>query len=429
MIVELTVLFGVMLLGLGLGVPVFFAMGLASAAYALAFWPKLPVMVIGQGFVQGLDSYNYAAIAFFFLAGEIMNTGGISRRLLDLARAAVGHIRGGLSHVNILASMVFAGVSGSAVADASAIGSVMVPAMRREGYTPAYAAAVTAASATIGPVIPPSIPLVVFGLFSGASIGKLFLAGVIPGLLMGAFLLAASYLISLRRNYPATAWQGWGRLARTAGDAVLALLMPVIVVVGLVGGIATTTELGAVAAVYAIVVSVGVYRDLDISGLWRSICRAALDACRVLVIISVAGIFLWIVANMGLAGALAGAVTQFSDDPALVLAAIAILLLVLGMVLEPVTLLVVVVPILTPAALAVGIDVVQLGVVAVLATLIGLITPPVGFLIYLSAAQAEARAGAVVAELTPFLSALLLLLACLVLFPSWTLWLPGLFFG
>ena len=429
MIAELTVLFGVMLLGLGLGVPVFFAMALASAAYALVFWPKLPVMVIGQGFMQGLDSYNYAAIAFFFLAGEIMNTGGISRRLLDLARAAVGHIRGGLSHVNILASMVFAGVSGSAVADASAIGSVMVPAMRREGYTPAYAAAVTAASATIGPVIPPSIPLVVFGLFAGASIGKLFLAGVIPGLLMGAFLLTASYLISLRRGYPSTAWQGWRRLLATAGNAVLALLIPVIVVVGLVGGIATTTELGAVAAVYAIVVSVGIYRDLDLAGLRRSVCRAALDSCRVLVIISVAGIFLWIIANMGLARALAGAVTAFSDNPTLVLAVIAILLLCLGTILEPVTLLVVVVPILTPAALAVGIDVVQLGVVAVLATLIGLITPPVGFLIYLSAAQAEARAAAVVAELTPFLGALLLLLACLVLFPSWTLWLPGLFLG
>ena len=214
MIGELALLFGVMIGLLLLGLPIFFAIGAAGAAYAVVFAPKVPLMVIGQRFVNGLDSYDFAAIPFFFLAGEIMNRGGISARLLRFARAAIGHIRGGLSHVNVLASMVFAGVSGSAAADASAIGSVMIPAMKREGYPAAYAASVTAASATIGPMIPPSIPLVIYALFAQQSVGQMFLAGVLPGLGMGLLLLGASIWISRRRGYPSRPWQGWGELVR-----------------------------------------------------------------------------------------------------------------------------------------------------------------------------------------------------------------------
>ncbi len=429
MIAELLVLFGVLLLGLGLGIPVFLAMSGAAAAYTLVFWPKVPTFVVAQGFVQGLDSYNFAAIVFFFLVGEVMNTGGISQRLMRLARACVGHVRGGLSHVNILASMVFAGVSGSAAADAAAIGSVMIPAMKREGYPAAYAAAVTAASATIGPIIPPSIPLVVFGLFALTSIGKLFVAGVVPGLLMGVFLLVASYVISRRRGYPAADWAGWRELGQAAGSSLLALMMPIIVVVGLVGGVATVTEVGAVATVYAVLVSTLVYRELDLGGLWQSFIRAGADAAKVLAIISIAGLFIWIVGNMGLARALAGWVGGLTGDPLLVLAIFATALLVAGTVLEPVTILVVLVPLMIPTALAVGIDLTQFGIVAVLATLLGLITPPVGFLIYLTAAQAGAQVHHEVRELVPFIAALVLLLAALVLFPPLTLWLPGLFFG
>ncbi len=429
MIAELAVLFGALLLGLGLGIPVFLAMSGAAAAYTIAFWPKVPTFIVGQGFVQGLDSYNFAAIVFFFLVGEVMNTGGISARLMRLARACVGHVRGGLSHVNILASMVFAGVSGSAAADAAAIGSVMIPAMKREGYPAAYAAAVTAASATIGPIIPPSIPLVVFGLFALTSIGKLFVAGIVPGLLMGVFLLVASYVISRRRGYPAAPWAGWRELTRAAGSSLLALAMPLIVVIGLVGGVATVTEVGAVATVYAVVVSTILYRELDLAGLWQSFMRAGADAAKVLAIISVAGLFIWIVGNMGLARALAGWVGDLTGDPLLVLAIFAAALLVAGTVLEPVTILVVLVPLMIPTAQAVGIDMTQFGVVAVLATLLGLITPPVGFLIYLTAAQAGAQVHHEIRELVPFITALVLLLAALVLFPPLTLWLPGIFFG
>ncbi|MCW5745504.1 MAG: TRAP transporter large permease subunit [Alphaproteobacteria bacterium] len=248
MAVDLALLFGVMLAAMAVGMPVFLAMALSAGAYWLVFPAKLPLAVIGQTFAQGIDSYSFAAIPFFFLAGEVMNTGGISRRLLRLARAMLGHVQGGLAHVNIATNMVFAGVSGSAVADASAVGAVMIPAMRREGYPAAYAAAVTAAAATIGPVIPPSIPMVIFGLLAGTSIGKLFVGGVVPGLLMGVFLLAASWLIARRRGFPAGRWSGFRELFAAAIDAALAVLTPFIVIGGLVFGVATTTEIGAVAA-------------------------------------------------------------------------------------------------------------------------------------------------------------------------------------
>ena len=429
MIAELLVLFGVLLTALFIGIPVFLSMATAAAAYVIVFWPKVPTAIVAQGFVQGLDSYNFAAIVFFFLVGEVMNQGGISQRLLRFARALVGHVRGGLSHVNILASMVFAGVSGSAAADAAAIGSVMIPAMKKEGYSPAYAAAVTAASATIGPIIPPSIPLVVFGLFALTSIGKLFLGGVIPGVLMGVFLLVASYVISRRRNYPASRWAGWREIIAAGSSLLLALVMPVLVVFGLVSGVATVTEIGAVAVVYAVVVSVFVYRELDLAGLWQAFIKAGSDAGKVLAIISIAGLFIWIVGNMGLARALAGWVGGQTGDPMLVLAIFAAVLLVAGTILEPVTILVVLVPLMIPTANAVGIDLTQFGVVAVLATLLGLITPPVGFLIFLTGAQAEARVLDVVRELVPFIIALLLLLATLVVFPALTTFLPNLLLG
>jgi tripartite ATP-independent transporter DctM subunit len=325
--------------------------------------------------------------------------------------------------------MVFAGVSGSAVADAAAVGSVMIPAMKREGYGAPYAAAVTAAAATIGPVIPPSIPFVVYGLFALVSVGKLFLAGVIPGLLMGAFLLTASYLISRRRDYPATAWSGWRELVAAFADAFFALMMPVMVIVGLVGGVATVNEVGAIAVVYAIVVGAFVYRQLDLSKIWHACCRSGVDACKVLIIVATSGIFIWIVGNMGLARALATWVSGLTGDPTVVLAIFAVVLLAAGLILEPVIILVVLVPLMIPTAKAVGIDLIQLGVVSVLATLIGLITPPVGFLIFLSAAQAEAPAHRVVRELLPFVAALVLLLVLLVAFPELSLFLPRMVMG
>jgi tripartite ATP-independent transporter DctM subunit len=315
------------------------------------------------------------------------------------------------------------------MADASAIGSIMIPAMKREGYPGDYSAAVTAASATIGPVIPPSIPLVLFGLFAMTSIGRLFVAGIVPGILMGVFLLVASYILSRARKYPATEWAGFGELFRAAVGALLAMIMPLIVVVGLVGGVATVTEVGAVAAAYALIVSLFIYRELSFSRLWQVMCKVGMDGSKVLVIVTIAGLFIWIIGNMGVGKVLADWISGVTTNPTLILGLMALVLLLGGMFLDPITVFVVFVPMMVPTAAAAGISFTQMGVVAVLANLLGLGTPPVGMVVFLCATQANAPVHHVFKEMVPFLGALFVLLALLILFPQLSLWLPQLLMG
>jgi tripartite ATP-independent transporter DctM subunit len=426
MTLQLSILFGSMLVFMALGMPVFLTLALAAVVYAVAFWPVMPPPVVVQTFMQGIDNIAFTAIPYFFAVGTIMNAGGMSHRLLRLARAIVGSVRGGLSHANVAANVVFAGVSGSAVADAAAVGSIMIPAMKRDGYSPAYAAAVTAAAATIGPIIPPSIPMVIFGLFTGASVSKLFLGGIVPGLLMGVFLIVTTWIIARRRNYPAGQWLGFGELWAAFRDSFFALLLPVIVVAGLVSGVATTSEIGSLACAYAIFVTLFIYREEGIATLWRAVMHAALDTARVLIIIAVSGAFIWIVASIGVGPKLAEGLKAMSLGPTTMMALIAFGLVIAGTVVEPIILLVVIVPILVPAALAAGADLIHLGVVTVLATCLGLIIPPVGILIFMTAAQAQTSALRVTMELVPFMIALCLLLALLVVYPPLVTWLPGL---
>lgn len=425
--IEMALLFLVMLVLIVLRVPVFLSMALATAVFAITFAPIMQPIIIAQSFMRGLDNSAFTAIAYFFLTGAIMNAGGMSARLLRLARAMIAHVRGGLAHANIASSMVFAGISGSAVADAAAVGSVMIPAMKRDGYGGAYSAAVTATSATIGLIIPPSIPMVVFALFTPAEVSKLFVAGVLPGLLMGGFLIAVSFFIAHRRGYHAHAWQGWPELWQALKHSTLALLMPVLVIGGMVGGVATVSEIGALAAVYAAIVSLLVYRETTLLTLWQAIVNAAIDASRVLIIIAISGAFVWIAARLGVANTLAATISNLSLPAWMVLGAIALGLLVLGTVLEPITILIVIAPIITPAALFAGVDITQLGIVVVLASAIGLVTPPVGVLLFLTAAQANANILEVVRESLPFILALIVLLGLVVIWPDLTLWLPRLF--
>lgn len=421
---EFAVLLGVMLLALALGMPVFLCLALSIITYGAVYWPKVPLEIVVQGFLQGIDNYGLVAIPFFFLVGEILNVGGIGRRLVNVATAVVGHVRGGLSHVNVLVSMVFAGISGSAIADASAVGSLMIPAMKRAGYPGPYAAAITAAAATIGPIIPPSIPFVLYAFYSQTSVKELFLAGIAPGLLMGVFLLVATYSIGRRRNYPSSAWLGWGVVARALVETAPALILPIFVVVGIVAGVATVTEIGALAALYAAAISL-LNREITLAGLWAATCRAGMESCRVLIVLSVAGAFMWIMGNMNLARGLAETLMLVSSDPLAILALIAVFLLIAGCLLDPVTILLIFVPMFLPAIRLVGIDPIHFGVVAVLATTLGLLTPPVGFLIYLTAAQAQSSSTEVIRELTVFIVALTVLLALLIAFPALSTALPG----
>jgi tripartite ATP-independent transporter DctM subunit len=407
------------------GVPVFFAMGLASLVFVLFTKGAVPLNVLASSMVQGMDSFAFLAIPFFFLAGELMNTGGITRRLLAFASALVGHIRGGLSHVAILSSMVFSGVSGSAVADASAIGSSVIPAMKEQGYPPAYAAAVVAAASTMGPIIPPSIAFVVYALVSEVSIGKLFLAGAIPGVLMGIWLLGTAALVAKRRQFPFTDRSSRAKVFAALRDALPALAMPVIILGGIVAGVTTPTEAGVAAVLYAILVGLFVYRELT----WRRIAEitreSMISSGMILLTIAASGIFSWLVANMAIGDTLAKALLALTDSRWVMLALINIALLLWGLALEPAVALVTLVPVLVPIANAYQIDLVHLGVIVVLNLMIGQLTPPSGVITFLTAQIAGAPLSEVFREAVPFTLALIAVLLLVTYVPALALWLPG----
>jgi tripartite ATP-independent transporter DctM subunit len=412
-----------------LGLPIFIGMGLAAVVYCTIFWDSSSFITIAAEMVEFLNNFAFLCVPFFLLAGDLMNTGGITRRLVNFSTAIVGHISGGLSHVNIIVSMVFSGVSGSAVADTSAVGSVLIPAMKKEGYPAAYAAAVTAASSTIGPIIPPSIPLVFYGMLTEQSIGKLFLAGAIPGLLVGIYLLLASYYISRKRRFPARPRVSFRSMLKSFFDAALALLMPLIIVGGIVSGIVTPTEAGVLAVVYALIVGLVVYRELKLKDLPRIFSRSMLSSAYLMAIVASAGIFSYLVAEMRAGEILLHFFTNISQSKWVILIILNIFFLIWGCILEPMTALVVVVPMLMPLVKSVGIDPIHFGVVIVLNLMIALFTPPVGIVLYLATALSGERLKLVMKETPPFLLALVLALICVTFFPGLSLWLPRIFMG
>jgi len=421
-IIKFAVLIGPLFGFMGLGVPIFLSMGLACIIFALIY--KVPLFLMAMSYIRGIDSFAYLAIPFYFLAGDLMNKSGITERLLKFSSALIGHIKGGLSHVNIVASMIFSGVSGSAVADTSAIGSVLIPAMKKEGYHSGYSAAVTAASSTIGPIIPPSIPFVIFGLLASTSIGDLFLAGVVPGLLMGVFLLCSSYFISLRRNYPSNTRASFRVLIKSFLDAFLALLMPIIIIGGITTGIVTPTEAGVVAVVYAILIGLFVYKGFKLKDLPRIFLDSMLNSGMILIIIATTGLFAYLVADMRAGDLLVNFFTAVSSDKWVTLTLIVGFFLVWGCILDPITALVVLIPLLIPVVNKVGIDTTHFGVVIVLTLMIGLVTPPVGIVLYLAAALADCTFEEVVKESALFLLALFIVLAICMYLEGLVLWLP-----
>ena len=427
---EQVLLFGLLMVAFMafavMGVPVFFAMGLGALVFIGFSDGAVPLNVLASSMVQGMDSFAFLAIPFFFLAGELMNTGGITRRLLNFASAVVGHIRGGLSHVAILASMVFSGVSGSAVADASAIGTSMIPAMKDKGYPGAYAAAVVAAAATMGPIIPPSIAFVIYALVSDVSVGQLFLAGAIPGVLMGVYLLGAASWVAHRRQLPFSERTSMRAAFAALVDALPALAMPIIIIGGIIGGFATPTEAGILAVMYAIVISVLFYRELSWSKTWSICCECMVNSGIILLTIAASGIFSWLVANMAIGETLAATLKAMTDNPLIMLALINIVLLLWGLALEPAVALVTLVPVLIPIANAYGIDLVHLGVIVVLNLMIGQLTPPSGVITFLTAQIAGAPLHSVFREALPFTLALIAVLLIVTYVPMVSMWLPRL---
>jgi tripartite ATP-independent transporter DctM subunit len=409
----------------GMGAPIAYAILVASFVYLVAAGQSIGIA--GKTMMDGLyQSFILLAVPLFIVAANIMNAGTISDRLLNFCVALVGRFRGGLGHVNVVASLIFSGMSGSAIADAAGVGRILCDMMRTSGYARGYAAAITAASATIGPIIPPSIPMVLYALVSNTSIGFLFLGGILPGLLMGAVLMALNAWIARRRGFGAEVAVPLRELPRVTVRAFPALLMPVILLYGIYGGVTTPTEAAAVAALYALILAALVYRALTLGAFYELLVSSARSSAAVGLVIGGALILNYVVASENIPGQVSDALLGMEVHPLLFLLAVNVLLLLLGCVLDATTIILVIIPLFLPAAQALGIDLVHFGVVAVVNCMIGLVTPPYGILLFVVATVTRIPLGEIIREIWPFLGVLIFALLLLILFPGLTLWLPRL---
>jgi len=409
-----------------IGTPVGYSILLASFVYLGIDGQGLGIA--GKVLMDGLFSgFVLLAVPLFIVAAGIMNAGSISDRLLKFCVALVGRFRGGLGHVNVVASLIFSGMSGSAVADAAGIGKIIIDMMVRSGhYTRGYAAAITAASATIGPIIPPSIPMVLYALVSNASIGYLFLGGIIPGLLMGVVLMAMNAWISWRRDFGLEDPVPLVELPRHTARAFPALLMPAILLYGIYGGVTTPTEAAAVAAFYALILSAFVYRALTFRAFYRILVESARSSAAVGLVIGGALILNFIVASENIPNRLAAHLVGLEVSPLTFMLSVNLLILLLGCVLDATTLILVIIPLFLPACRELGIDLVHFGVVVVVNCMIGLITPPYGILLFVINAVTRIPLGEIIREVWLFLAVLIFALLLLILFPDLTLFLPRL---
>jgi TRAP-type transport system large permease protein len=421
---ELLVCIGTLFLLAAIGVPVAYAIILASLAYAGVVGQGLGI--VGKNLVDGIyQSFLLLAVPLFIVAANIMNAGTITERLLGFCVATVGRFKGGLGHVNVMASLIFSGMSGSAVADAAGIGKIIIDMMRKDGRFPAgYAAAITAASATIGPIIPPSIPMVLYALVSNASIGYLFLGGIVPGLVMGAVLMAANAYMAHRRGFAVEAPVPFRDLPRKTAQAFPALLMPAILLYGIYGGVTTPTEAAAVAAFYALLLAALFYRALSLGAFYSILVESARSSAAVGLVIGGALILNYIVASENIPTLLAGYLVSLDVAPMTFLLGVNALLLVLGCFLDATTIILVIIPLFLPTCRQLGIDLVHFGVVAVVNCMIGLITPPYGILLFVINAVTGIPLREIISEIWGFLAILVLALLLMILVPEIVLWLP-----
>lgn len=411
----------------GIGLPVAYAILISAFVYLGVNGQG--VGIAGKVLMDGLyQSFILLAVPLFIVAANIMNAGTISERLLQFCVAAVGRFRGGLGHVNIVASLIFSGMSGSAVADAAGIGKIIIGMMTKSGhYTRGYAAAITAASATIGPIIPPSIPMVLYALVSNTSIGFLFLGGIVPGLFMGAVLMIMNTIISTRRNFAIEEPVPLRDLPRHTVNAFPALLMPAILLYGIYGGVTTPTEAAAVAAAYALLLAGLFYRALSFRALYGILVESARSSAAVGLVIGGALILNYVVASENIPNIVAQALVGLDVSPLVFLIGVNVLFLLLGCVLDATTIILVIIPLFLPTCREMGIDLVHFGVVAVVNCMIGLITPPYGILLFVINAVTQIPLREIIGEIWAFLGVLILALACLILFPGIVLWLPRMF--
>lgn len=387
-----------------IGTPIAFVLGLAGVLALLTTTGRTLLLLVPQQIFSGMDSFVLMAIPFYCLAGELMNVLGISERIVKMANALVGHLKGGLGHVNVLDSVMFAGISGSAVADVAGLGTIIVPAMTRSGYSRPYAAALTAATSVAGPTIPPSIPMVVYGSIVGASVAALFAAGILPGLLMAAFMMIANHIISSRRGYQAHGGGfSWARFWDALRDGLLAMIMPLIIVGGILGGVFTPTEAAAVAVGYALLVGGLVFRTLNFKVLAKALRKTVYTTGVSLLLVAMGGILSWVLASERVPVLFADFIMSISNSKTVFMLLTCVLLLIVGCFMDLTAAIIILAPILTPVATRLGINPIHFGVVLVMGLNIGLVTPPVGAVLFITCSVARERLENIVREIWPFL--------------------------
>lgn len=414
----------VFIIALLLRFPIAFALGLACLTYILV--KGIPLVVIPMKMYSGIDVFVLLSVPGFILAGNLMNYGGMTDKIIAFCNHLLGHIRGGLSLANIGASMLFAGISGTAVSDTASIGSVMIPAMKKEGYGEGFSCAITAASSTVGPIIPPSVPMIIAATLSGLSVGKLFLAGAIPGFLLGLGLMIVAYLIAVRENYPKHPRSSFRQVTKSFVDTFWALLMTLIILFGIIGGVFTPTEASIIAVVYALLVGIFIYKKLNFKKIQVVILNSMKTSASLMVLVGFANLFGWILITERLPQMLSSEILAFTSNKYLVLLLINLLLIFVGTFMETIAALLILFPILLKVAMTVGVDPIHFAVIAVLNLIIGLTTPPVGVCLFVASSIGKTSIETVSKSILPFLLVSLIVLTLVTLFPSLSLFLPQL---
>ena len=421
----IAVLILVFIVCLVLRFPIAFALGLSCLAYVL--FADIPLIILPMKMFSGIDVFVLLSVPGFILAGNLMNHGGLTEKIISFCNHLLGHIRGGLALANIGASMLFAGISGTAVSDTASIGSVMIPAMKKEGYDDGFSCAITAASSTVGPIIPPSVPMIIAATLSSLSVGKLFLAGAIPGLLLGVGLMAVTYFIAVRRQYPKHPRSNFRQIVKGFSNTFWALLMMFIILFGIIGGVFTPTEASIVAVIYAMIIGIFVYKKLNFKTIQQVIIDSMKTTSSLMVLIGFANLFGWILITERFPQFISNEILSFTDNKYVVLLLINLVLIFVGSFMETIAALLILFPILLKIAVSVGVDPIHFAVIAVLNLIIGLTTPPVGVCLFVASGIGKVSIGKISYEVLPFLFVSLVVLALVTLIPGLSLWLPALF--
>lgn len=400
-----------------IGVPVAVALGLSSSL-ALLVAGDVPLMVLAQQAFVSLDSFPLMAIPLFMLAGVIMEYGGISQRLINLANSITGHVSGGLAIVTVVTTMFFAAISGSSVAATAALGSILIPAMLARGYHKEFAGGVQAVSGTLGIIIPPSIPLILYGVAAGTSIGDLFIAGMVPGIIIGMGLIITVIILAKKRDYSKEPKKTGKEVWQSFIEAIPALIMPVIILGGIYSGIFTATEAAGVAVVYAFIVGIVFYKAINLKNISKILTQATVTTSTIMFILATAGLFSWVLTIENIPQQVAQTITSISDNPMVFLVAVVLLLLIVGMFMETNASIIILAPILAPVALEVGVDPVHFGIVMIVTLAIGMVTPPLGLNLFVVGKIANTRLDQLAKGLIPFYIAILITLALIVFVPA-----------